>query len=189
MTPLCEIARRCGTDKSGHHEYTPVYYDLFKDRIDKVKRVLEIGIGYECHHVGGSVHMWEEFFPNADVVGLDSNGNVLINKGRIRSFAADQGDPTSLLAAMEKVGGKCDLIVDDGSHITSHQIISMQTLLPFLTDDGIYIVEDLEHDCRPEEVAAFVPAGYTWEVRVCPSNIGCGCGCNGPEYLLVIRRE
>lgn len=189
MTPLCEMARRHGTDKSGHHEYTPAYYGLFKDRIESVKRVLEIGIGYQCHHVGGSVHMWEEFFPNADVVGLDSNGEVMINEGRIRSFVADQNDPASLLAAMEKVGGKCDLIVDDGSHVTSHQIVSMLTLLPFLTDDGVYIVEDLEHDCRPEEVGASVPAGYRWWVIECPSGVGCGCGCDGPEYLLAICRE
>lgn len=189
ITPLCELARKHGTDKSAHHEYTPVYYALLKDRREITKRVLEIGIGYQCHHVGGSAHMWEDFFPNAEIVMLDSNAEVFINEGRIRSLAADQSSTNSLLAAMSAVVGLCDLIVDDGSHETAHQITSMLTLLPFLTRDGIYVVEDLQHDCRPEEVAAFVPEGFKYETHVCPGPVGCGCGCNGPECLLVIRRE
>lgn len=189
LTPLCEIARRHGTDKSGHHEYTWVYHDLFKDRTADVKRVLEIGIGYPCHGSGNSMRMWEEFFPNADVVGLDSCAEVLINKGRIRSFVADQSDPVSLIDAMVKVNGPCDLIVDDGSHITSHQIVSMLTLLPFLAPGGVYVVEDLEHDCRPEEVANYIPPGYRWEIVPVPAPVGCGCGCGRGEVLLVIHAK
>src|SRR4030042_54082 len=52
MTPLCDIARKYGTDKSPYitdrvwgHSYTPVYYEMFKDKTDSIKKVLEIGVG------------------------------------------------------------------------------------------------------------------------------------------------
>lgn len=44
MTPLCELAKKYGTDKcSDVHNYTPVYYELLKDK--NFKKVLELGIG------------------------------------------------------------------------------------------------------------------------------------------------
>lgn len=186
LTELCALARKHGTDKSGHHEYTPIYHSLMGAQRDDVKAVLEIGIGYQCHHVGGSAHMWEEYFPHARVIMLDSNAEVFINEGRIESYAADQANAQSLLQAMAKVDTKFDLIVDDGSHETSHQITSMLTLLPFLAEGGFYVVEDLQHDCRPEEVGDHVPPGYRWESYVCPAPVGCGCGCGQPERLLVV---
>lgn len=188
LTPLCALARCHGTDKSGHHEYTPIYHALFDDPL-KVKRVLEIGIGYPCHGTGNSLRMWRDFFPNADIVGLDSNAEVLVNEGRIRSFVADQSDPTSLRAAMDRVGDVCDMIIDDGSHITAHQIVSMHTLLPYLTPKGVYVVEDLEHDCCPQEVGNYIPTGYTWIAHHVPGPVGCGCGCGEDERLLVIRAK
>lgn len=189
VTELCALARKHGSDKSGHHEYTPAYHSLFDGERDHVKHVLEIGIGYPCHHVGGSAHMWEDYFPEATITMLDSNAEVFINEGRIRSYAADQSNAQSLLHVMAQTDCKFDLIVDDGSHETSHQITSMLTLLPFLADGGFYVVEDLQHDCHPEEVAAFVPEGYVWMAVPCPApTVGCGCGCGQGEVLLIVHR-
>jgi hypothetical protein len=35
-----------------------------------------------------------------------------------------------------------DFILDDGSHIMSHQITSFETLFPWLKDGGVYACED-----------------------------------------------
>ena len=36
------------------------------------------------------------------------------------------------------------MIIDDGSHLPSHQLLSLETLWPSLAPGGLYIVEDVE---------------------------------------------
>lgn len=200
LTPLCELARKHGTDKGGWHlkagdtchNYTPTYHELFKDRREQVKHVLEIGIGH-----GGSLRMWRDYFPNAQIVGLDNNPMCLFDDERIRCFHADQSNTKSVVTALQQVRTDpwpgWDLIVDDGSHITEHQIYSAQLLLPFMEpDDGRYVIEDIRYDCRPEFMLdAITHQGY-WEAYNTGIGLGrahCECGCSppAPEVLLVGR--
>ena len=44
-----------------------------------------------------------------------------------------------------KVGSKFDIIIDDGSHASHHQQISLAILFRHLADGGLYIVEDLHY--------------------------------------------
>lgn len=182
LTPLCEIAKKFGTDKGGWHliagdtchNYTPQYYELLKDRRESVERVLEIGVNYGC-----SLRMWEEFFPNAEIVGLDCNQLCLFNIGRITSYLADQGSQESLLKAMATIseaqpGPLFDLIVDDGSHETEHQVLSAATLMPFVKPGGYYIIEDLNIDCHPEIVAKMIQQRYP--ILMSWMAIDCGIG-------------
>lgn len=197
MTPLCDMARKWHTDKGGRHlvagetchEYTPIYWDLLKDRRNTVTNVLEIGVKYGC-----SLRMWREFFPNAQIIGLDSNAASLYQEDRIHCFAADQGLAGSLLQAMARCGaGPFDLIVDDGSHETHHQVLTMSTLLPFLAPDGIYVIEDVQIDCHPELLGRWVPQQYRWEAITCEIGLGkAHCPCpecdgKGPEQLVVVH--
>ena len=139
-TILCRLGRKWVTDKTPliSHSYTPYYYELLKDR--RVKKVLEIGIAQ-----GGSLRMWQEFFPEAEIYGLDNlEYGVMVNEGRIKSFICDQGNEESLRAAAASVGGGCDLIIDDGSHNIAHQILTPKILIPLLlSPDGLYIIEDV----------------------------------------------
>lgn len=201
MTPLCELARKHETDKGGRHyrygggdsdtchEYTPVYWDLMGGVKEAVTRVLEIGI-----NAGSSLRMWAEFFPNAQICGLDCRPETMVNEGNIVSALCDQGSPPSLMTAMSVLQADVnpfDLIIDDGSHELGHQIVSMQALLPFMKPTGIYVVEDLAVDCKPELLTNHVPPGYKWKAIAAPGGIGkaiCGCGCGGPENLVVIWR-
>lgn len=168
MTPLCEIAKKFGTDKGGNHliagdtchNYTPAYHALLGHRRFQVKNVLEIGVNYGC-----SLRMWEEYFPNAQIVGLDCNVGCLFNSGNIRCFAADQFNEASLMGAMSRIGAypvtdnslKFDLIVDDGSHFMDHQVFSANVLMPLLAKDGFYVIEDIDFDCQPELIASRIP--------------------------------
>ena len=137
LTPLCHLAIKHGTDKFSKHGYTSVYYDLLAKRV--VSKVLEIGIKR-----GASLRMWEEFFPDASITGIDLKPRNLFHEGRIISFLADQNRAETLVP-IAMVRGPFDLIVDDGTHHYEHQIVSIGALLPFLAQGGIYIIEDIKH--------------------------------------------
>lgn len=195
LTPLCELARKHQSDKGGRHltyggggchathEYTATYYDLLHEQRAKVKAVLEIGINRGC-----GLRMWEEFFPTARIVGFDIEPSTLAHaNGRIECFHADQNDPRSLNNALQKAQAHpYDLIIDDGSHQMTHQAVSMVALLPFLSDTGVYVIEDIPRDQHwADYLVKHVPAGYRHMVVFPPLAHGDGW----PEQLFIITRE
>lgn len=156
-TDLCKLANKYGTDKAIF--YTPFYHELLADRRDRIKKVLEMGIGYpECmrdslarigasdYTAGASLFMWREYFPNAEIYGLDNNPKSFVGSERIRSFYCDQGDAGSYVEAIRHVGAEFDLIIDDGCHVIEYQLMAMRMLMPLLRGDGIYIMEDISGD-------------------------------------------
>jgi hypothetical protein len=155
-TPLCKLAFKYGTDKCPkiRHSYTPFYYELFKDRREKVKKVLEIGIGfkrnnrgkqYEFYQVGGSIMMWRDFFPNAEVYGIDIVPSTLIKGERLHTYLCDQSSKEQLEDLIKKIGSDIDIVIDDGSHIHQHQVFTTRVLMPLLQKDVIYLIEDVEY--------------------------------------------
>jgi len=134
---LEDIGRKHGTDKSKLlHNFLVHYEEILKGR--NIKTVLEIGI-----ERGASLRMWAEFFPQARIVGLDNNPMTLINEGHIESFLCDQSKADVIQAVLNEHEIDPDLVIDDGSHFWSHQMISFNTIYPLLKDGSIYIVEDL----------------------------------------------
>lgn len=147
MTDLCKLAAKYGTDKLGF--YTAIYDLLLGQFRQQIKTVLEIGIGTvpTMTHVpgykpGASLRMWEEYFPNAEVFAIDVEPTVLFEEGRIRTRQFDQSKRGELIQAAQWAGSKLDLVVDDGSHVPEHQILSAITLLNFVRPGGFYLVED-----------------------------------------------
>ena len=118
-TRLCELAIKYRTDKTPFlsnlpsdpswltHSYTPYYHELLDGK--DVKRVLEIGIAG-----GNSLRMWADYFPQAEIFGVDINPDYLVNEGRIKSFQGDQSTQEGLLAVAAEIGGVFDLIIEDG---------------------------------------------------------------------------
>ena len=135
---LNEIGLETGTDKSSrHHDYLG-FYELALRGQSKIDRLLEIGV-----HQGASVRMWREFLPNAQIVGMDVNQTAAAHAGeRIAIEIGSQGDPATLRRVVN-AHGPFDVIVDDGSHIWTHQIVSFETLFPSLPPGGLYIMEDV----------------------------------------------
>jgi hypothetical protein len=158
---LAPIAAKYGSDKCSWHSYGPTYDRLFEGKT--VRRMLEIGIGCkavmgEAYEDGASLRMWAEYFPEAEIYGLDIRPEALVNEGRIHSFQCDQGRIGSLLDARSLVGGTgFDLIVDDGSHFPDHQVLSAQVLWPCVAPGGRYVIEDVYN---PAEVAPFLPFAH-----------------------------
>ena len=142
-TKLCEIAYRHGTDKCPQikHPYTPFYYSFLKDK--NVKKVLELGV-----YKGASLRMWKEFFPNAQIYGIDINEDNLITEDRIETFLCDGTNEEELKKALQKIGTDIDLFIDDGSHVYKDQVKTCKALRPLLKD-ATYIIEDVN---RPDTI-------------------------------------
>jgi hypothetical protein len=143
---LKPIAAKYGSDKCAWHSYGRIYDSLFAGAT--VHKVLEIGIGYsgllgEKYENGASLRMWAEYFPDAEIYGLDIRPDALVNEGRIHSHQCDQGKIQSLLAARDAVGMGFDLIVDDGSHLPEHQLLTACVLWPCVGPTGRYVIEDV----------------------------------------------
>lgn len=151
MSLLEDLFAKYGTDKN-HHGYTPFYTAELEARRHEVKRVLEIGIscssvlGSSMHNIGASLWSWHDFFPNAEIVGIDIDPRWMVNSedGRIRSFCVDAYDTQALLAVMTKIGGEpFDFIVDDADHDPGPQVQLLRDLSPYLAQNGLYAIEDV----------------------------------------------
>lgn len=147
MSYLESLFTKYGTDK-GIWGYTEYYDRLMGPRRFDVKRVLEIGIcGYRDipgNVVGASLFCWRDFFPNAEIYGIDNDSRFIFNdQQRIHTAQCDAYDPDALHAALVQFGGQpFDMIVDDAVHDPSPQIALMNCLQPWLVDGGRYFMED-----------------------------------------------
>lgn len=147
MTDLDILARKHGTDKSGHHDYCRHYHKHFKHlRNDRIK-LLELGVGgYKYPDRGGEgLKMWSEYFPIAEVYGIDLYDKSEI-KGlskRVKIFTGSQADGDFLLEVMSQIGNP-DIIIDDASHVNILTIKSFLHLFPWVKPGGIYVIEDIE---------------------------------------------
>jgi len=135
------LAFKYNTDKrigAAFHGYTKIYFDLFKDKRDEVEKVMEIGVWK-----GGSLRMWRDYFPLAEVYGLDNHRELLFEADRIKCFFTEQKDEIILDETVKEIGAGFDLIVDDGSHEVDDQILSFKKFFPLIKAGGIYAIEDV----------------------------------------------
>ena len=115
------------------------YEAYFAPMRDKKITLLEIGV-----FGGASLRTWQEYFPRAKIIGADIDPRAKkFERERIRVKILDQSN-IDHLTSLAISCGPFDIIIEDGSHMWEHQITSLRTLFPFLKDDGIYIVEDLQ---------------------------------------------
>ncbi|WP_375460820.1 hypothetical protein [uncultured Enterovirga sp.] len=106
-------------------------------------RFVEIGIGGTADEIGGrSLLAWRAYFPFATLVACDLNDRSALARRRTRIVRLDQGDPRELAAFAKQ--GPFDVVVDDGSHLGSHQWMTFTALFDTLTEDGLYVVEDVQ---------------------------------------------
>jgi cephalosporin hydroxylase len=140
------LAKKYGTDKfNPNHSfkglsYCDIYEKYLKDIRETVTTFVEIGIKH-----GRSLKMFEEYFPNATIYGIDIDPRCkAFETDRIKIFIGDQNDEV-FLKKVKKIIGKYDVLLDDGSHITSHQVKTFDILYENLKPKGYYIIEDLKN--------------------------------------------
>lgn len=157
---LQELAIKYGTDKL-EHGYIPFYE---KHLPKEPKRILEIGV-----KEGRSLAMWHEYYPEAEIFGLDlfgeythedvyrnidhySNGEWDINK-----ITLVTGNQCYYLVLEELRKCDFDVIIDDGSHNSRDQLMTFFGLF----NGKHYFIEDT-HCCQEE----FYRQGLPYEATV-----------------------
>lgn len=144
MKHLTSIANLCNTDKGTtffhKHGFTEFYDDFFSKYRDRTVNILEIGVDD-----GASLLMYNAFFDGkCNIFALDIEDKSHYNTENIKTFIVDQSNREQLIEFKKNIGDiKFDIILDDGSHWPSHQIISFYYLNDLLKEDGVYIIEDL----------------------------------------------
>lgn len=145
LTELCLLADKYGTDKclKLNHSYTPYYYQLFNPIRNEVRRVMELGIGRTKPSrgvkSGASLKMWRDFFPNAQIYGIDIVRWTQFSDKRIKTFLGDGTDKAFMEEVLKKTGD-VDIFIDDGSHQKEDQMKTVKIMFPHAK---IYIIEDV----------------------------------------------
>ena len=121
------------------HHYIPYYDRYFSCVRHSPVRFLEIGV-----FRGGSLGMWRKYFGGESIIfGIDSDSSCADLNGHAGQVRiGSQDDPDFLREVVREMGG-VDIVLDDGSHQTKHQIESFKILFPEMSEGGVYMVEDL----------------------------------------------
>ena len=138
------------------HNYTKYYHKYFKSiRHKQDLNVLEIGLcrglneGWKQNDVP-SLRIWLKYFPYATIYGFDCSDFSFFKHNKIYIYKGDQGNINDLRDFISKTKVEFDLIIDDGSHASHHQQISLGILFPHVKKGGFYVIEDM--DWQPSEI-------------------------------------
>jgi hypothetical protein len=144
--PLAFLLRVCLSDKQQpfEHDYGHTYGALFRRFKYRPIKLLEIGIGGYGKRLGGeSLNAWQAYFPFATIVGCDIRDKSRLTTPRTNIYLLDQSSKVQLEELCKKEA-PFDIIIDDGSHLSAHQIGTFEILYLALKPGGLYIVEDIQ---------------------------------------------
>lgn len=150
---LTDFADRYGSDKgSSKHRYTELYHMLFLPLRDRKIRFLEMGLLIGGPEHGSdpdretndlpSVRMWLDYFPNAEIYGLDISDFSWFVHDRFKFLRCDLDERDSIRRKFRDIEN-FNVIIDDASHASHHQQNAFLELFPKLKSGGLYIIEDL----------------------------------------------
>ena len=148
-----------GSDKDRGHGYGGYYEALLASDRDKMRAMLEVGIGTmnpQAHSnmccaggpgykPGASLRAWRDWLPNATIYGMDVAPDTMFSgEDRIETILCDSANGVAVRNALSGRGLSFDLIVDDGAHQVEPQVQTFVNLAPFLNAGGRYVIEDIE---------------------------------------------
>jgi hypothetical protein len=130
-----------GGDKGTDHTYMEIYQQEMDRRYGA--SLLEIGV-WEGH----SIAMWEEYFVDGFVLGLDTDLSRLKFDCNVKKCNATNKDE------LDSVIGEMAFtyIIDDGSHHPDDQIRSLELLWDHVLPGGKYFIEDIRGDQELNQV-------------------------------------
>ena len=167
-----------GSDKGGknnQHNFAQYYSDIFNNKKEKVKNFLEIGLGSNNLDVPSnmgidgkplaSLRAWRDYFIYGNIYGADIDKNILQNEERIKTFYVDQTNPTSIKEMFKNIGiSKFDIILEDGLHEFNANICFFENSIEYLTDDGVYIIEDVYYKDQNKFIKYFENKSYNFSI-------------------------
>jgi hypothetical protein len=136
---LNSLFNKYGSDKGDANE-GHAYGDFYERFLPKSpKRMLEIGIKN-----GASARAWKEWFPDVEFHGLD----LFIEHPIPEDIDAiwHQGNQCDYLLLEKLREFEFDIIIDDGSHVARHQMV---TFFSLMHAKCTYVIEDI-HCCAEE---------------------------------------
>jgi 23S rRNA U2552 (ribose-2'-O)-methylase RlmE/FtsJ len=126
-----------GIWKSRH--YFDIYHHHFAKFVGREINILEIGI-----YSGGSLGMWKQYFgPKCRVFGVDiAEDCKSYEDEQTTVLIGDQSD-RKFWARVRSEVPPLDVVIDDGSHVAEHQIITLEEILPHVRLGGVFLCEDI----------------------------------------------
>jgi GR25 family glycosyltransferase involved in LPS biosynthesis len=160
---LVDLIDNNRSDKNTTHSYLDLYEKLLYDKKYKAKNVLEIGIGPYTNSNGGSIKLWHDYFVNAniyalDVLHMDDVWDGIKFNDRINLITStDAYNEDFFNSYFLYKNLKFDFLLDDGPHTieSMKQFIKLYTNI--MTEDGILIIEDVQHMDWIQELTQVVP--------------------------------
>ena len=138
------LFKKYETDKSNAiHGFTKYYTNHLNRLKNKRLNFLEIGSAG-----GGSAAAFVHYFDKSNVFCLDVNLTLVKYKSdKINFFGLDSSNSKMLYRFLKNIEErfsvkKFDVIIDDGSHILSDQLFSINYFYKYLKKGGYYIIED-----------------------------------------------
>lgn len=119
------------------------YFEIYDQHFNRFKNqdvhVLEIGVSH-----GGSLLMWKDYFgEDAKIYGVDVEYRCKdFESDNIKIFIASQSDRSFLKSLLNELP-RIDILIDDGGHTMEQQIITFEELFPYISENGLYLVEDV----------------------------------------------
>jgi len=118
--------------------YFEIYNNMFQKYKNKKITFVEVGIDR-----GGSLFIWKDFFSNdSRIIGIDTNPAAKkLEEHGFEIFIGDQSNESFWSDFYKKVGN-IDILLDDGGHKNIEQIITLNSSLPYINNDGKIVIED-----------------------------------------------
>lgn len=161
---LDDFAGKHGTDKLTHG-FTSLYAHRYAAQRHTLRRLLEIGV-----YFGASLRMWRDYFPSAEVVGLDTfrgvqgasypsgvratfdNADQFLTQWstgqagpRMQLIVGNQSNVTDMdrVVALLRPYAPFDVIIEDGSHLQADQQRNLAQLFELVRPGGEFVIEDI----------------------------------------------
>lgn len=142
-----------GGDRMYDHLYARKYAKHLKPFVMEKKPITLVEVGILK---GSGVAMWCELFPDSRIIGLDidlghiqNNMSYLKDKGAFQNYEPelylfDQFEDNQKLIKDFLKGATIDVFIDDGFHSVESILTTITSVLPHLSKDFVYIIEDNE---------------------------------------------
>ena len=124
----------------GFSKFYETHLNIFKN---KKIRILEIG-----SYSGASAAAFVKFFPNSEIYCLDVNLlNFKYSSKKIYPYGMNSSNNKMMLKFLKKINffesiKSFDIIIDDGSHKQSDQLIALDFFYKYIVNGGFYSIED-----------------------------------------------
>ena len=130
-TFINDLLTHYGSNRITNH-YDSIYHSLFGNTVETINDVLEIGFTS-----ANSLKVWKNYFPNANIYGINSNVDIKINTTRIKTYHS------GISNAFDNIGVDLDVIIINRLDTLENNVQMLEAVLPFLKKGGICIVEGI----------------------------------------------